>query len=179
MNRADRYIYKNAAAIATEKSRKKRKPSQEEQNVDGFLSERNIRYAVEYKYDTLPPWGSADDKPVNHYVATFDRDGKKPLVVPFYDSIANSYMANGPAWDYMTKVVPRSGSMRIAPSAYDILVVVEKYDVGTFEEFCSDFGYDSDSRNAEQRYFAVQKESAEVRRFFTEDEIDELSDMVQ
>lgn len=53
------------------------------------------------------------------------------------------------------------------PNAYDILAAVEKSDPGTFDDFCSEFGYNTDSRAAVRTYFAVQKEYADLARIFT------------
>lgn len=52
------------------------------------------------------------------------------------------------------------------PTMYDVLTCLQKYDVGTFENFCSYFGYDTDSIKAEKTYKAVQKESEAVERLF-------------
>jgi hypothetical protein len=60
-----------------------------------------------------------------------------------------------------------------APTAYDVLTCLTKYDPGTFENFCGDFGYDEDSRRAEKVYKAVLKEWAGVERLFG-DVIEEL-----
>ena len=43
--------------------------------------------------------------------------------------------------------------------------------VGSFEDFCSEFGYDEDSRKAEKTYFAVQKQAFLLRKIFSADEI--------
>ncbi len=56
----------------------------------------------------------------------------------------------------------------IAPKAYDVLAAILKYDVGTFENFCGDFGYDPDSRKAEKIYKAAQKEFTNVNRLFSD-----------
>lgn len=52
------------------------------------------------------------------------------------------------------------------PTAYNILACLTKYDPGTFEDFCSDYGYDEDSRKAERIYKAVCKEWINVERVF-------------
>lgn len=52
------------------------------------------------------------------------------------------------------------------PTNYDILACLQKYDVGSFEDFCSEFGYDEDSRKAEKTYNAVCKEYEAVDRLF-------------
>lgn len=64
-----------------------------------------------------------------------------------------------------------------APSVYDVLACLTKYDPGTFEDFCSDYGYDEDSRTAERVYFAVQKEYAQLARLFTADQMEELAEI--
>lgn len=47
---------------------------------------------------------------------------------------------------------------------YDVLACLTKGDVGSFEDFCADYGYDEDSRTAERTYEAVCKEWAGVER---------------
>lgn len=63
------------------------------------------------------------------------------------------------------------------PSVYNVLACLTKYDPGTFEDFCSEYGYDEDSRTAERIYFAVQKEYTQLTRLFTPDEMDELAEI--
>lgn len=52
------------------------------------------------------------------------------------------------------------------PTAYALLSCLTKSDPCTFENFCSDFGYDTDSRNAEKTYKAVIKEWQGVNKLF-------------
>jgi hypothetical protein len=63
------------------------------------------------------------------------------------------------------------------PDNYDILATLIKYHPGTFEDFCSDFGYDTDSRNTEKTYNAVLKEYLNVATLFSEEEIEILSEI--
>lgn len=60
------------------------------------------------------------------------------------------------------------------PTLYDVLACLTKYDVGTFENFCSDFGYDEDSRTAEKTYKAVLKEWQAMERLFNSEELELL-----
>lgn len=60
---------------------------------------------------------------------------------------------------------------------YDILACLTKYDPGTFEDFCFDYGYDTDSRSAEKLYFSVCNEYHNLCRIFTADQMDELSEI--
>lgn len=60
------------------------------------------------------------------------------------------------------------------PTMYEVLSCLQKYDVGTFENFCDEFGYDYDSRKAEKIYKAVCKEYEALTRLFPEDEQSEV-----
>lgn len=51
-----------------------------------------------------------------------------------------------------------------APTLYDVIACIQKYDVGTFEDFCGEFGYDTDSRRALSTFLAVQAEAADFAR---------------
>ena len=63
------------------------------------------------------------------------------------------------------------------PTMYDVLTCLQKYEIGTFEEFCGDFGYDEDSRSAEKTYKAVSKEYEAMSRMFTESELEQLQEI--
>lgn len=63
------------------------------------------------------------------------------------------------------------------PTAYDVLTCLTKYDPGTFENFCSDFGYDSDSRKAYKTYKAVKREWSNVEILWTDEELEQLQEI--
>ena len=63
------------------------------------------------------------------------------------------------------------------PTAYDILACLTKYDPGTFKNFCSEYGYNEDSRTAEKVYFAVQEEYTQLARLFTAEQMEELQEI--
>jgi len=56
------------------------------------------------------------------------------------------------------------------PELYDILAAMTKYDPTSFEDFCGDYGYDQDSRQAYKTYLAVEREYAAMERLFYDDE---------
>jgi len=62
----------------------------------------------------------------------------------------------------------------IAPTLYDVLACVQKYEVGTFEYFCSEFGYEMDSISAKKIYKAVVKEYDKMCSLFSNDELEVL-----
>lgn len=63
------------------------------------------------------------------------------------------------------------------PTAYDVLACLQKYEVGSFEDFCGEFGYDLDSRTAKRTYKAVRKEFANVCKLWSDKEIEILQEI--
>lgn len=62
------------------------------------------------------------------------------------------------------------------PSIYDVLACVQKCDPGNFEQFCSEYGWDSYSRRSERIWKDVKREYKNVVRLFG-DVMDELSEI--
>lgn len=65
------------------------------------------------------------------------------------------------------------------PKMYDVLACLQKYDVGDFHNFCSEFGYDEDSRKAERIYKAVLREYNAMERIFGPDLLEEMAEQIQ
>jgi hypothetical protein len=63
---------------------------------------------------------------------------------------------------------------RIDPTSYDLLTCITKNDPGSFEDFCSEYGYDTDSRSAMRTYHKVKRDWMKVEKFFSQDELNEL-----
>lgn len=63
------------------------------------------------------------------------------------------------------------------PTEYNLLASLTKYDTGTLEDFCSEFGYDTDSKKAEKIYNAVKEEYLKVCTLFNDAEMEELSEI--
>lgn len=63
------------------------------------------------------------------------------------------------------------------PTAYSVLACLQKYEVGTFENFCSEFGYDTDSRKAHKTYKAVVKEWENVQKLFSGTQLEQLQEI--
>ena len=63
------------------------------------------------------------------------------------------------------------------PSNYDILACLDVLYDDNFEEFCSSFGYDTDSRQAEKTYNAVLAQSNQLKILFNDKEIEKLAEI--
>lgn len=132
-----------------------------EQQAAEFLQKTNTKLTVEFSHHGKH---FADDKQTRDVYKCKLSRGNRSYEFNFGQSINNS----GYAHNKYTRVIP---------TAYDILACLTKYDPGTFEDFCSEFGYDTDSRNAERTYKAVVKEWEAVNRLFTDEEIEELAEI--
>lgn len=63
------------------------------------------------------------------------------------------------------------------PKPYDILACLESRNPGTFGEFCSEFGYDTDSRSAHKIYTAVVEQYLQLSRMFSSEELEALGEI--
>lgn len=63
------------------------------------------------------------------------------------------------------------------PTEYAILACFTKSDPGSLEDFCSDFGYNADSKTADEIYEAVKQEWKNVQTIWTDEEISELQEI--
>lgn len=85
------------------------------------------------------------------------------------------FSRNGKQWTldfYQSRVAGKK-----QPSIYDVLACVQKCDPGNFEQFCWEFGFNSDSRKAERLYEAVVDEYENVVRLFS-DVMNELCEIL-
>lgn len=56
----------------------------------------------------------------------------------------------------------------IEPTMYDVLACLQKYDVGSFRNFCEEFGYEEDNIDSKKIYNGVVREHNGVERLFSD-----------
>lgn len=66
---------------------------------------------------------------------------------------------------------------KIKPNSYDILACLTKYDPESFENFCSEYGYDNDKISHKKIYNAVAKEFINVCKIWNDEEIEKLREI--
>ena len=125
-----------------------------------FLTNCNATMKIEYLFeDKNKLWND------NVYRNVYRASIKTPLgimSVKFWDSAYNT-------------------KNNIEPTEYDILACLQKYELGSLEDFASEFGYDLD--DAENRwttkpiYKAVCREYEKVCRCFTSEQIELLQEI--
>lgn len=70
----------------------------------------------------------------------------------------------------------------VAPFAAIVLyglISDESLAADTFEDFCANCGYDTDSRKALENYLACQEEGAKLRKIFTGAQLSEIRETLQ
>ena len=122
-----------------------------------FLKSCNATMKItQIGYEATKNWNE------NVYRNTYRATIKTPLGtmwVKFWDSVYNTEKG-------------------IGPTEYDILACLEKYDVGTFEDFVDEFGYESDKlRCAKRIYKAVTREYNDICRCFTPEQIEAMREI--
>lgn len=133
----------------------KKPVSKYQQQALDFLEKTQTLIAIEFQYKG--PYFDDEKENRNVYKISLKRNGK--------------------IWAFRFGQSIEKSERNIPPTAYDVLSTLTKYDPGTFEDFCSGYGYDPDSRKAEKTYFAVQKEYAELCKMFNEQEREEMAEI--
>jgi len=121
--------------------------------AEKFLKDTNTEFKAEFKKHDFH---FEDDKEKRDiYTITLKR-GDRVFIFDFGQSIAK---------------------LGVMPSVYDVLACLTSNEVGSFEEFCSSYGYEEDSRKAEKTYNAVLNEWNNVKMLYTDKEIEKLQDI--
>lgn len=123
----------------------------------------DIREAIPQK---SPLWAKEGEKHgINYYCVLQNKEGKK-YSFDFWGSIAD-----------MEKV--RYGEKKSAkPTNYSILACLDTYSDGSsFEDFCAEMGFDTDSITALKTYEAVQKQIEGLKSVMSVEALEELNEI--
>lgn len=159
-----------------------------------FLTSCNATMEIKYVGLEKPNW---DDEPHRTYDCTI-KTPRGEMMVHFYDSLANtelwmpyneyyekkfrrSYEAMGLTEKMRFQKALKDKRAEAVPTEYDILACLTKYDVGSMDDFMHEFGYEihctKDMTNFINTYNAVVKEYNDVRRCFTEEQIEAMCEI--
>lgn len=172
-----------------------------EQQANDFLKATNTTFKAEFIKNDYHFQGDESTRDI--YKCTFKR-GNRQFSVKFGQSLQNSQKYIQQMTDNSERIFSLSGyglkgGFNIAditkyidgfsftqkpkltkgtpPTAYDVLTCLEKYEYQDFEDFCSAYGYDLDSRKAEKIYKACVKEFAKVCKLWNDEEIELLQEI--
>ena len=136
-----------------------------QQQAADFLAKHNIQFSAKLANTKLPTWKESDTRKNNHFVVTLKSTtlarAENKASLDFFDSENNF----------------RDGKKEL--DAYSVLACISS-DINcpdTLADFCSEYGYDEDSRKVEKTFRACVKQSNKLRKFFTTDE--ELADLAE
>ena len=131
-----------------------------------FMKKHNAKISI--SFIGCKRYFSNDNEARNVYKVRIDRN-HKTMTFTFGDSLQNT-------WNHER------------PNVYDILACIEKYNPGSFEDFCNEFGYEmyadcyefgtkeGYNRDAYRTYNAVKRQYARCMRVFG-DCIEELREI--
>ena len=160
-----------------------------------FLASCNATMEIKHVGIEKPNW---DDKPHCTYDCTI-KTPRGEMMVHFYDSTANTELWIMNEKEYYEKKFRRyydgltyqekirwlkefkAKRAKAIPTEYSILSCLTTYDVGSMDDFMHEFGYETkrtqDMTNFINTYNAVVKEYNDVRRCFTEEQIEALAEI--
>ena len=158
-----------------------------------FLQKANATCNIEFGGCTInPDW---EEKEYRNFYNVVLSSSRGSMQFVFWDSINNTEISKMTLGEYAKKrfkcqyeYLTHSDKAKVSkelkekktaaiPSAYDVLASMTTSDPGTFEEFCSEFGYDEDSKTADRIYIAVIKEYKQLERIFTTEQMEELQEI--
>ena len=148
-------------------------------SVDDLLEALNVKFEASDMGHSCPPFCNDKNKPNpksfprkthihgKHYQCIFSRDNKT-FAVDFWESYAMA----------QSNALALTGRGRVQlPDAYTVLSCCQLNDPGSFDDWCGDFGYDTDSRKAYSTYNLCVKEYKNAISFFTQDEIEKILEL--
>lgn len=165
------------------------------QQAEKFLADTNTQMTIMLaQVQTCPEWGKCEPyiylrrpsvrTPHNHgkkYIITITR-GNQSISFDFWTSMHNTY-------DKVAKRAQKNGDFDVwepkgqdlvKPTAYDVLANISGGSntfIYTFEEWASDYGYDTDSIKAKNTYDACCDVSRKIHRIWNREEIEQLQEI--
>lgn len=143
--------------------------------AETFLSRNGLKFRAVLSDSKSPAWAKEGEETGHHYRVTI---AKKP------DYTLRDQRGAGYKLPERRLVFDFWGSIADArenkhPSAYDVLACIssDAYTPETFEDFCAEYGYESDSIKALQMFRRCDRFAKRLRAFFTESELNELAEI--
>lgn len=168
-------------------------------NAINFLKSTGVTFNAEFVENA--PHFESDNATRDIYNITLRR-GNRGYTFKYGQSLANSShyvktFTNGQTIKFGLNGYPLQGNTQVLdvqgcinqfptanklikgtpPTEYDVLACLQKYDIGSFVDFCNEFGYDIDSPNAKKTYKAVKREFRMVCKIWTDEEIEVLAEI--
>lgn len=154
-----------------------------EQQAINFLKECNATLTVNFSHiGKNELWDDKDLREIYHFTITTPLGSYTSL---FYDSVHNyqqklkaEKVLKEHAWFRdMENHQQAIKAKNHVPNAYDILACLDGYMPSTFEEFCWEYGYNTDSIRALKTYMECQKQYSGLSKIFTPKQLEMLCEI--
>jgi len=163
--------------------------------VESYLESLGVKTEIQLRGDSCPPFckdkgkrglGEFPRKTHIHgqHYEMFVNRGEKYFSVHFWNSYHDAELK---AIGHVKKIgnsvfvdrqfLTKTEREQIKVTVTDVLACCQLYDVGSFEDFCAEFGYDDDSGQAEQTYRAVCGQYKDFKRMFSGEELAKLAEL--
>lgn len=136
-----------------------------------FVADKKEPMTTEYKTGTGRRVATKFNKFDRHTKASID--AHRELLGIKGTSQTTQWPLNSSHWASLYVMAPK------AASVLHSLLLDTDCGADTFEDFCSNLGYDEDSRKAHDTYLACQKLGTQLRKVFTREQIEKLRELLQ
>lgn len=136
--------------------------------AEKFLADNGLKLRITLSDSKEAPWEVAG----HHYRVTLSRNAPQWRGGP-----QDNFQPKRVVFDFWGS--HRDMQTGEEPSAYDVLACIgsDIHTPETFEEFCADYGYESDSIKALQTFRRADRFAKRLRAFFTDSEVKQLSEI--
>jgi len=131
-----------------------------EKQAKAFLEKYGFKLSVTYiTHEINESWNDNQYRP-KYRIRITRKQTRRSLTFNFWDSIAHDHEGK-------------------RPTAYDVLACLssDQYCPDNFEEFCGEYGYDTDSIKASKLFKVCSRFAKRIKAFFTITELGELSEI--
>jgi len=150
-----------------------------------FLESCGVLFIAEKAIPQKSPRWSKDGKHGTHYSITLGKLKEKPSATVQYwgkpeDNLMHcSKVIEFSFWNslHAKEKAEHTYNGSAKPRSYDVLAGVYM-PVDSFDNFCSNFGYDTDSREAEATYNEVVELNKKLESIFTSEELERLQEIL-
>ncbi len=153
--------------------------------ANAFLTETGVLMEIVRAVPQISPRWAKDGKHGTCYSVTLAKLREKPQEGAYIGNIADNrgHIAKEIQFFFWNSIAAKEAALNGSalgekkPSAYDVLAGLYNQ-ADNFEEFCANFGYSEDSREAEKTYQEVGELNAKLGSIFTVGEIAAMSEIV-
>lgn len=133
------------------------------QKAKDFLRKNEISLTIREAIPQTPPLWVNEDKPEEYGIK-------------YWVTLENRKTGKRYGFDFWNSIDAKEHNRR--PNAYDFLACLDTYSDGdTFEDFCSTYGYETDSRKALKTYNTVMKQNEGLKNVFNEEQLNQLNEI--